>query len=206
LEKTAMSAIILAGGKSSRMGENKLLLPLGDTTVIGHLVKSLSGLFAQCIVVTDDPEPYRALPVITTGDLFPCSVRNSLVGIYSGLLASGHSYNLVVAGDMPFLAPALAGYLCLLREGYDVVLPRQGRHLQPLCAVYHRRCCEQIEQFLSTGRYRVTDLFDYLHVLHVDTEELKPYDPELLSFFNLNTPEDYLLAQEIYANIKEAKE
>jgi molybdenum cofactor guanylyltransferase len=198
LTKIRMSAVILAGGKSSRMGENKLILPLGDTTIVGHLIDRLSDLFTHLIVVTDHPEPYSSLPVVVTGDLFPCRVKNSLVGIHGGLMVSPHPYNLVVAGDMPFLSPALLKHLCAQRRGYDIVIPQQGNHLQPLCAVYHKRCLPHIERLLSGEHYKITDLLDHVRVCRVDAEELKAYDTELLSFFNLNTPEDYLLAQKMF--------
>ncbi len=198
-----MSAIVLAGGRSLRMGENKLQLPLGESTIVGRLIKTLTGLFDRCIVVTDHPQYYQSLPVIVTGDLFPCQVRNSLVGIHGGLSVSPHPYNLVVAGDMPFLSPPLVRYLCALRKGYDVVIPQQDSHFQPLCAVYHRRCLPNIETLLGKDRYKVTDLLQYVRVRTVDAEELRPYDPELLSFFNINTPDDYRLAKQYLADFSD---
>ena len=131
-----MAAVILAGGRSSRMGENKLLMPLGGSTVIGCLINTLQDFFAQIIIVTDHPDAYLPMPVQVTGDVFPSSVRNSLTGIHAGLSFSSFSYNFVIAGDMPFVQRDLVRYLCERCDGYDVTIPREDQFFQPLCAVY----------------------------------------------------------------------
>jgi molybdopterin-guanine dinucleotide biosynthesis protein A len=194
-----ISAVILAGGSSSRMGANKLLLPLGQSTVIGSLVDRVCGLFTDCVVVTDCPADFRLLPVRLADDLIDCGVRNSLAGIHGGLSAAVHPYSFVVAGDMPFPVPALVRYLCSLRHGYDVVIPRQDVHFQPLFAVYHRNCLVHIENLLARGRYKIVDFLRHVRARQVDVSELRAFDPGLISFFNVNTPEDYLLAREMLA-------
>jgi len=193
-----MSAIILAGGKSSRMGKNKMLLPLGNGTVISNLVATLSESFHQPIIVSDHSKDYRHLPVRLTGDLRDCKVKSSLVGIYSGLKVSQHEYNLVVAGDMPFVSSGLVRYLCDKRTGFDVVIPRQDDgYLQPLCAVYNKSCMHYIEEMLDQDHFKVSDLFKYVSVHYIEVEELRSFDPELYTFFNINTPEEYSYAQKI---------
>jgi len=200
-----MSAVILAGGRSSRMGENKLLLPLGGSTVIGTLVATLSGLFAECVVVTDHPDSYRDLPVRLTCDLIPGLQKNSLTGIHAGLSVSASPYNFVVAGDMPFVVPELIGKLAAQCKGFDVVIPQQGQYTQPLCAVYHKNCLPHIAALLAGNRYKILDFFPAVRVCRVDVAELIPFDPELLSFFNVNTPEDYRRAQELIKNFKSGR-
>ncbi|MBS4031851.1 MAG: molybdenum cofactor guanylyltransferase [Clostridiales bacterium] len=192
-----MAAVILAGGRSSRMGENKLLLPLGGSTVIGCLIHTLQDLFAEIIVVTDHPNAYLSMPVQVAGDVFPSPVRNSLTGIHAGLRVSSFNYNFVIAGDMPFVQPDLVRYLCELCEGYDVTIPREVQHLQPLCAVYTKNCLPHMEELLECGWYKIIDFFPGVRVRQIDTNALKVYDPELLSFFNVNNPEDYLHAVKI---------
>ncbi len=194
--KTAdISAVVLAGGKSTRMGENKLLLPLGAGTIVSNLISTLSGLFSECVVVTDHPHNYASLPVRITGDLISSPQKNSLVGIHAGLSVSQTAYSLVLAGDMPFVKPALLQELCDRTEGFDVVIPRQGQYLQPLCALYHKNCLPYIEKLLANNHYKILDFYPYVNVRSVDVEELRPYDSELLSFFNVNTPEDYRQAK-----------
>lgn len=193
--------MILAGGKSSRMAGNKLLLPLGGSTVIGMLLSSLTGLFSECIIVTDHPDAYRDWPVRLTADIVCGPQKNSLTGIHAGLSLSTKPYNLVVAGDMPFVAPGLIRFLAAQCNGYDVIIPRQGEHFQPLCAVYHKNCLPHIAARLAGKQYKIIDFFPDVRLRSVDAAELMPYDRELLSFFNVNTPEDYRLAQEYVRRI-----
>jgi len=194
-----VSSIILAGGRSSRLGGNKLLLPLGESTVIGTLMNRLYGLFDEYILVTDRPGDFRQLPVRLAGDLNDCGVKNSLAGLHGGLSAAAYPYSFVVAGDMPFLSPGLARYLCSLRHGYEVVIPCQDGHFQPLCAVYHKNCLPYIERLLIARRYKVVDFLEQVRVHEVDVEDLRPFDPALASFFNLNTPEEYHQARGMLA-------
>jgi molybdopterin-guanine dinucleotide biosynthesis protein A len=194
-----MAAVILAGGRSSRMGENKLLLPLGESTVIGCLIHTLQDLFAQVIVVTDHPGAYLPMSVQVTGDVFPSPERNSLTGIHAGLSFSSFNYNLVIAGDMPFVQPGLVRYLCELCDGYDVTIPWEGQYFQPLCAVYTKKCLPHMEELLERGWYKIIDFFPSVRVRQIETAALKVYDRDLLSFFNVNNPEDYLRAVKIAA-------
>lgn len=202
MKTTEMSAVILAGGRSSRMGENKLLLPLGDSTVIGMLLTTLSKLFAECVLVTDHPDAYQSWSVKITADLICGPQKNSLTGIHAGLSVAANPYSLVVAGDMPFVAPALLSRLAELSGEDDVIIPRQGDHFQPLCAVYHKNCLPQIAALLARHHFKVLDFFPAMRVRHVDVAELQQYDRQLLSFFNVNKPEDYRLAQEIVGQYK----
>ena len=199
LETREISAVVLAGGKSSRIGGNKLLLPLGTGTVISNLLEKLLLLFAEVIVVTDHPQEYSSLPVKVTTDLISCLVKNSLTGLHTGLTVASNPYSLVLAGDMPFANPSLLAYLCELSDGYDVTIPKQGPHFQPLCAVYHKNCLPHIEKLLLQNQYKVTAFFKYMKVRCVTETNLESYDPELLSFFNINTAEDYLRAKEMMA-------
>ncbi len=202
LQTNGLSCVILAGGRSSRMGENKLLLPLGESTVIGSLLDRLRGLFAEYIIVTNQPAHFEHLPVRLAGDLIDCGVKSSLAGLHGGLSAATRPYSFVAAGDMPFVSPALVRYLCSLRRGYDVVIPRQDGHLQPLCAVYHKNCLPHIEKLLLAGCYKIANFLDRVRVREVEAAVLQSVDPELISFFNLNTPEEYRLAREILAGTR----
>ncbi|MBS3947415.1 MAG: molybdenum cofactor guanylyltransferase [Dethiobacter sp.] len=205
MKTTEMSAVVLAGGRSSRMGENKLLLPLGDSTVIGTLLATLTGLFAECVLVTDHPDAYRDWPVHITADLISGPQKNSLTGIHAGLSVSTSSYNLLVAGDMPFVVPELLCRLAALSGGYDVVVPQQGAHYQPLCAVYHKNCLPHITALLARNQYKILDFFSAVRVRRVDVAELVPYDRQLLSFLNVNTPEDYRLAQDLVGQFRSGR-
>jgi molybdenum cofactor guanylyltransferase len=190
-----MTAVILAGGKSSRMGEDKLLMPLGGKPLIGHVIDTVKPLFGEVVVVTGEPRDYASFPVRAVGDLIQCPQKNSLTGIHAGLRQARTPYVLVMAGDMPFIRPGLLQYLCSQADGYDVVIPREGDYLQPLCAVYHQNCVPYIEALLSREAYKVMGFFPDVRVRYVDDCLLRPYDPSLMSFININTPDDYLRAQ-----------
>jgi molybdopterin-guanine dinucleotide biosynthesis protein A len=187
------------------MGENKLLLPLGRSTVIGTLLATLTGLFAECVLVTDHPDAYREWPVSLTADFITGPQKNSLTGIHAGLTVSSTPYNFVVAGDMPFVAPGLVRCLAERCAGYDVTIPLQDGHLQPLCAVYHKNCLPHIAALLAGERYKIIDFFPAVRVCRVAAADLAPYDRRLLSFFNINTPEDYRLAQELASQLAAGK-
>jgi len=194
LKTVDMSAVILAGGHSSRMGENKMLLPLGEMKITEILVKTISGLFAECILVTDRPQDYHGLPVRIARDLFDGVPKSSLRGIHGGLSASRHSYNFVVAGDTPFVVPALIQHLCDLADGYDLIIPWQHPHFYPLTAVYSRNLIPVINGMLSEGKYKIGFLRNCVRSLSVDVDNLRVYDPELWSLFNINTPDEYAIA------------
>lgn len=191
METKDLTAVILAGGKSSRMGKNKLLLPLGDRPLIGHLIARLQDRFARLLVVTDEPALYRSFPVQAVEDIIICPVKNSLTGIHAGLKHAQTPYSFLVAGDMPFVHPAVVEFLCAQADNYDVTVPREGQYYQPLCAVYHQNCILPIEQQLAQENYRIVSFFRQVRVQPVAVAELMRFDPTGLSFFNVNTPEDY---------------
>lgn len=193
-----MSAVILAGGRSSRMGENKLLLPLGDKPLIGHLINTLNNLFVESILVTDHPHAYQGFAVRTTADLICCPEKNSLAGIHAGLVAASQDYCLVVAGDMPFICPDVLKYLANRCDGYDVTIIQEGVHFQPLCAIYHKNCIPYMEKLLRRNHYKILDFFPDVRVTYVDSAELLFLDPNGMSFFNVNTPVEYQKAIDFY--------
>ena len=193
-----MSAVILAGGNSSRMSKNKLILSLGKFTIVEMLVGILKGLFAECIIVTDRPQDYRGLPVRVAPDLYDGVPKSSLRGIHGGLSASRQPYSFVVGGDMPFVKPAFIRHLCQLAEGYDLVIPWKEPHYHPLAAVYSRSILPLINDMLASGNYRLGSLREHLRSLPVHVDDLRACDPELWSLFNINTPEDYAIAKAHY--------
>lgn len=203
MKAQGMSAVILAGGKSSRMGKNKLLLSLGDMPLIGHLIHTVTGMFTECIVVTDTPEAYAQYPVRLTQDIIICAEKNSLTGIHAGLTAAKHDYSLVIGGDMPFVQASVLEHLCRCAEGYDVAIIRDGPHFQPLCAVYHKNCLPHIEALLRAGRFKILGFFPHVRVRFVEMGDILPLDPEGITFFNVNTPGDYARALAFLAEKKE---
>ena len=184
------TAIVLAGGKSTRMGEDKAMMPFGDRPMLQRVVDELRPHFDDLILVTNQPEPYFDWEDLR---LVSDVHRNAgpLGGIFSGLCASRGRHNLVVGCDYPFLNHLLLDYLWSLRTWGDVVVPLTHEALAPICAIYDRRVLPAVAEALDAGERSVMGLFPRLKVHYVREDELLPYDPQLLSFRNVNTPEDY---------------
>lgn len=193
-----VSGVILAGGKSRRMGGSpKALLSFGGRPLIQHIVEALGTVLPELLIVTNSPDLYRFLGRPMVGDVFP--EGGSLGGIYSGLLAAPGDAVLCVACDMPFLSPGLVAYLASRGGEAEVVIPDVGGELQPLHAVYGKGCLPAMERRLAARELKVTGFFEEVRVLHVPREVVGHFaDPEL-AFMNLNTPDDLARAQALWA-------
>ena len=201
---TGISAIILAGGESRRMGSNKALLSLDGQPLIARTAACLRPLADDLIVVTNTPEAYQFLVADFAARLIPDALpaRSALVGLYSGLrMARGdlrisgstHISALAVACDMPFLNPALLGFmLTLAQAGYDVVVPQVNDLLEPLHAVYRpASCTPAVERHLLAGDRRMISFYAAVQVCQVTAADVARFDPGRLSFVNVNTPEEW---------------
>lgn len=184
-------AIILSGGKSSRMGKNKALLPFNDKTNIERIRDELQSLFDDIILVTNDPESYEFLNLKSVSDEFPG--KGPLAGIHAGLMASDYEENIVVACDMPFVSAELASTLVQGLKHYDAIIPVIGGKRHPLFAAYQKRIVPEIEACLKEDRLRVIHLLDKLNVRYLEETELQAYSDGSLEeiFFNMNVPEEY---------------
>ncbi len=198
-----LSAIINAGGNSTRMGTHKALLPVppaGDP-LIACVVAAASTVVDEAIyVVANHPpviEAARQLPNVTViGD--EVTGQGPLAGLAAGL-ARVSEWALALACDMPLLQPALL-HLLADRSGHqspdrgvqwDAVIPLVDGRAQTLCALYHKRCLPFIQTMLAQGTLRIRDLFPHVRVLYVNEEELQRVDPALQSFVNVNTPQEW---------------
>lgn len=176
------AAIILAGGESQRMGQNKCLLPYQGVPLIQHVVEQLAPHFHQVSVSTNTPEAYAFLGLPTVVDQTPgCG---PLMGIFSALSRSVHAWNFVVAADIPELPHPLISTLYEERNGHNCVVPRTSTgRFQPLFAFYNRTLLQPMEKCLESGKHRAMD-----GLLVADRREIR-IEETLLE--NLNTPDDY---------------
>jgi len=194
-----ISCIALAGGKGLRLGCDKVLETIGNKSLLQRVVSCLSVYKSEIIIVTATKQSipqftdYPKLRVVT--DIY--LGKGPLGGIYSGLAASDSFYNLVVACDMPFLNQALLHYMIQLSANFDLVVPRLDDMVEPLHAVYSKDCLAPIEHLLKQGSLRVAQLFPLVRVRYVEAEEINRFDPEHLSFFNINTVADLRMAREL---------
>lgn len=190
------TAIILAGGKSSRMGTDKALIKVNDENMLEGAVRALAGGFGELIVSANN-KSYDSLGIKTVSDVFPG--RGPLSGIHAGMLASGNDVNFVVPCDMPFIDVKLALYMVELAAGFDVVVPKIGSYYEPLFAVYNKSCLPAVEAHLMAGRNKVTRLYtdSGLKVRCVSESEIEKFGHSESLFFNVNTPVDLEQAKNI---------
>jgi molybdopterin-guanine dinucleotide biosynthesis protein A len=191
--------MVLAGGGGLRLGREKALENLGEISLLERVLLQLSFLDSDILLVTAKElsrpwlEGYPRLKVVS--DIYPG--KGPLGGIYTGLELSNSFYNVVVACDMPFLNRALLGYMAGVSAGYDLVVPRLKGLVEPLHAVYSKACLASIEGLLKQGVLGIRELFRLVRVRYVEAEEIDRFDPEHLSFFNINTRADLARARDL---------
>lgn len=183
-------AIILAGGKSSRMGEDKALLPYNGMTLLEHVVSTVRTLAGDIVVVADAPEKYTLPCGRLVTDTFPDS--GPVGGILTGLTTLGPGSHIVVACDMPALN---VGVLQLLLKAatpeWDAIVPEINGQPEPLCAVYRHTAAPRLMSFLESGKRSAREALGALRVKRVGEGVLRRLDPTLSCFTNINTPEDF---------------
>jgi molybdopterin-guanine dinucleotide biosynthesis protein A len=184
-----LSAVILSGGRSSRMGTPKCMLPFDGEPLIQHIVRKLQPLFTEIVVVASPGQPLPPLPVTVVHDTV--AYQGPVGGIYYGLGTVTSEWAFVTSCDSAFLNMALVSYLVSQRVDFDVVVPRWDNRLQPLVAMYRKTVVSLLEKQLADGELRPVHLFDKVSTRYVDEHEIRRLDPEGQSFFNMNRPEDY---------------
>ena len=190
--KGRFSGVALAGGMSRRLGRNKAVEEIGGERLIERVIDRLSRLCSETIVVAADEARAQALDlpdsVRTATDIYPG--RGSLGGIFTGLSAARGDFGIVVACDMPFLNTGLLQFMVDLAPDFDVVVPRLSGRPEPLHAIYSKNCLAPIESRLKRQDLKIALFFEEVRVAYVDEEDIDIFDPDRLSFFNVNTQED----------------
>lgn len=199
--KQTVTAVILAGGKSRRMGENKAFLRLGNCTLIEHVIQKIECISDELLIISNNPQEYTHLGIQTHSDI----IKNvgTLGGIHAGLSYATNDITICVGCDNPFLDSNLLLYLVSRLGEHDAVVPytyceNENITLQTLCAVYSKRCLPIIEQMLNDAELRVHALKEHANLLRINPNTWKEFDPEGHSFFNVNTPEDFDNAKVLY--------
>ncbi len=183
-----VTGIILAGGRNLRMGKNKAFLTIHGQRIIDRTRDLFVEIFDEVLLVTNSPLEYLDLNLRMFTDLYPG--KGSLGGIFTGLFHASYSHAFVAACDMPFLNRALIEHLGNLISGYDIVIPKTDDGLQPLHTIYSQKCLPFMEELLKKDDFKILNFFHKVKKREVRTEEIRSFDPELLSVFNINTPED----------------
>lgn len=194
-----VTAVIVAGGKSTRLGRDKASEPLLGVTMLQRVIHRIELLFEEVVIVKargqrlPEVESSAALEVVE--DLYP--EVGPLGGIYTGLSAARTDHIVALACDMPLLQPALVAELVRLAPAHDLVVPVSDGFPQPLCAAYSRACLGPIQRQIEAGNYKITGFFGDLRPFYMQPEQWRVFDPEGVSFMNLNREEDLRLAEEL---------
>ena len=198
-----ISIVIQAGGRSSRMGQDKGLVPLAGKPMVEHVLERVLGLGDEILLTTNSPENYTYLNLRMAADEEPGA--GALPGMQTALRAAAYQHVLVVACDMPFLNRSLLQYQLSQATVADVIVPFWEENYQPMHTVYGRvSCLEAIERALARGRKRLISFYDDLHVLTIPPDTIRHYDPDGLTFFNANTPEELSQAEQFLSRNKSA--
>jgi molybdenum cofactor guanylyltransferase len=195
---TDTTGVLLAGGKSRRMGEDKRFLSVGEGTLFERSLAVLRSVFETVFVVIAQDSPALTADVPVYRDLVPnCG---SMGGLYTGLKMAVTPYVFVVGSDMPFLNPAAVRYFTDLKGDHDVVMAKLENGLQPMHALYHRQCLPIMEELIKAHELKIQQLASHLtlRVRLVTPGELDVIDPQARSFFNVNTPSDLETARSMH--------
>jgi molybdopterin-guanine dinucleotide biosynthesis protein A len=191
-----LSLVIQAGGESRRMGQDKALMPFLGRPLIQRVAERLAPIADELIVTTNHPEAYRFLGRPLFPDLQPGG--GALGGLFTALSAASYPLVAVVACDMPFANPDLLAFArdLMIETRVDVVIPSTAHGLEPLHAVYRRDAClPAIRAAMQAEQWKVISWFPQVRLHQLEPEEIGRFDPDGLTFWNLNTPQEFKQAE-----------
>lgn len=197
------SGAILAGGRSLRFGQDKAFAVLGGRPLIAHVFEALDRVCAEVFVVADGAERFEGLGVAVVSDLIKGA--GSLGGLLTALVHGRHERCVVVGCDMPFLCPELLQRMIRLAGGHDAVVPVVRGELQPLHAIYSKRCIPRVEKKLLEGDLRIAGVFSKRSTLRLEEQDWQDLDPDGASFLNVNTPEAFEQARQMWEGMSPVK-
>ena len=194
--KQAITVVIQAGGMSSRMGEDKALKPFLGRPLIQRVIDRLSPITDELIVTTNHPAEYTFLNLRLVADLKPG--RGALGGLYTAIASATSPFVAVVACDMPFASQIFfeGARRLMVEEEADVVIAKTDEGYEPFHALYRRETClPAIESAIDADQWKVILWFPQVKVRMLTTNEVKSFDPSGLCFWNLNTPDEFIEAE-----------
>jgi len=183
-----ITGVILAGGKSSRYGTNKAFAKINGIPLIENVIRVMRSLFQDLVLITNTPDEYAYLELPMYEDLI--KDLGPIGGIYTALNSITNDAGFFVACDMPSLNPGLIRYMVGIRDDFDVVVPKISWKMETLHALYSRRCLPAVKRLIDLREYQTIRFFPVVSVRHVKENEIRRFDPELRSFFNVNRPEE----------------
>ena len=191
------SGVILSGGLAARYdGTEKALLQVGGVRILDHIYDIYSQLFEEIILVTNSPQKFLEWDLLIVSDLFP--IRSSLTGIHAGLFYMTNPFAFISACDTPFLKKEMVETVIgKIEAQIDIVMPETSAGFEPLCAAYSKRCLEAAQNHLEQKKLKITKTFRKSRIKTISEKVLRKIDPDLQSFFNINTPGDLQRAEEM---------
>lgn len=192
-----MAGIILAGGKSRRLGRDKAFETVGGRLIIDRVLEAASVSAVKLYIVSNDPSKFAAYSERAELLRDEIPALGPLGGLYTALLATPDRYNFMVPCDAPFIRPELIQYLLSELTDCDAVVPESGSRAHTTIAAYSITCLPAIEKQLALGHLKVDSFFPDVRVKHPSADDTNRYDPDGLSFFNVNTKEDLAEAERL---------
>ena len=186
--KFRSTAIILSGGKSNRMGENKSLMKLQGKTIIEHSVLLMKSLFSNVILITNESDNYKFLDIPIYRDIF--KENGPLAGIHTGLFYSQSERNFIISCDLPLMNKKTVEYIMKFKSNKPITLYKADGYIQQLAGVYSKTLLPTIENILENeSKHSVYSLIDRVKTEIIEIGKLDLYKQGV--FFNMNRPEDY---------------
>ena len=197
---TKCAGIILSGGLNTRMkGKNKAYLEIGGSQFLDRVANTLKNNFDEILLVTKDPSAYNPKDIKIIKDIL--EANSPLSGIHAGLSNMEADYAFCIGCDTPFLmGEAVEILVNEIEPNADVIVPYSGTYFQPLCAIYSKRCAPLIEGQLSKNDLKVDNLFSKIRIKTIPYEIFQQVDEDLISFFNVNSPDDLHYAKQLLLN------
>jgi molybdopterin-guanine dinucleotide biosynthesis protein A len=189
-----ITGLVLSGGSSRRMGEDKAMLFFEGQRLVSHVVSALESVCQQILVISQPQQDLSFLGKTVVHDMIPG--YGALMGLYTGLKNAPTDRVLAVACDMPFLQPKLLEHLIHVDLKADVVVPKIDGHFEPLLAIYSKNCLGPIEDMIDRSQKCVYDFYPKVRVREISQKELRIFDPELKSLINFNTPQELTMFSE----------
>ncbi len=183
-----ITGVILVGGKSRRMGQDKAFLEVDGRPIFERLLEVFRTCFSRLLLIGDREERFAGYGLPVLPDLYPGS---ALGGLYTGLFHAQTDYVFVTSCDLPFPNGELIRHLSSLREGYDAVVPVTAGGYEPLFALYAKSCLGPIRELLESGDFCAYGYYPQVRVRYVASEELARFDRDGRAFLNINTPEEF---------------
>lgn len=183
------TGVILAGGKSSRMGTDKSILIFHEKTFIDNNVNIFKEVVDEIIIVSNQHNKYGYKDIQEVSDIY--QDMGPLAGIHAGILAAEHDTVFITACDMPLIETNIMNFMLKESKGFDVTVPKGVNGIEPLFAVYSKNVLPYIESYLIQNKRKIINFYQDVNVNYIDENEIKKFiDPKKV-FFNVNTQDDY---------------